>query len=57
MSKAYPKSKTAVIIGTGFGGLAAGFHALAKGYRPIFLEAGDQPGGRARVFKQKGYVF
>ena len=48
---------TAVIVGTGFGGLAAAFHSVAKGYRTVVLEAGAQPGGRARVFREQGYTF
>ncbi len=52
------KSKAkAVIVGSGFGGLASAFELLAKGYQVTILEAGDQPGGRARVFKEKGYTF
>ncbi|MEM7646721.1 MAG: FAD-dependent oxidoreductase, partial [Pseudomonadota bacterium] len=50
-------SKKAVVVGTGFGGLASAFELLAKGYSVTMLEAGDQPGGRARVFTEKGYVF
>lgn len=49
--------KTAIIVGSGFGGLASAFEMLAKGYRVKVIEAGDQPGGRARVFKEKGYTF
>ena len=47
----------AVIIGSGFGGLSSAFHLLAKGYQVTLLEAGPQPGGRARVFKKDGYIF
>ena len=47
----------AVVIGSGFGGLAAAIRLGAKGYRVTVLEKLDQPGGRARVFKQDGYVF
>lgn len=49
--------KTALVVGAGFGGLAAAFQALAKGYRVVVLEAGDQPGGRARVFRTGPYQF
>ena len=48
---------TAVIIGSGFGGLAAAVRLAARGYRPIVLERNDQPGGRARVFRQDGFCF
>jgi phytoene desaturase len=47
----------AVVIGSGFGGLAAAVRLRAKGYRVTVLEALDQPGGRARVFRQDGFVF
>lgn len=51
------KQAKAVIVGSGFGGLASAFEMLAKGYDVKVIEAGSQPGGRARVFKENGYVF
>jgi phytoene desaturase len=47
----------AVVIGSGFGGLAAAIRLGARGYRVSVLEKLDQPGGRARVFKQDGFTF
>jgi phytoene desaturase len=47
----------AVIIGSGFGGLAAAIRLGARGYRVTVLERLDQPGGRARVFRQDGFTF
>lgn len=47
----------AVVIGAGFGGLAAAIRLRARGYRVTVLEALDQPGGRARVFSQDGFTF
>ncbi len=47
----------AVVIGSGFGGLAAAVRLVARGYRVKVLEALDQPGGRARVFRQDGFTF
>jgi phytoene desaturase len=47
----------AVVIGSGFGGLAAAVRLRARGYRVTVLEALDQPGGRARVFRQDGFTF
>jgi phytoene desaturase len=47
----------AVVIGSGFGGLAAAIRLGARGYRVTVLERLDRPGGRARVFRQDGYVF
>ena len=47
----------AVVIGAGFGGLAAAVRLLVRGYRVTVVDRLDQPGGRARVFKEKGYTF
>jgi phytoene desaturase len=47
----------AVVIGSGFGGLAAAIRLGAKGYRVTVLEKLDQPGGRARVYRQDGFTF
>ncbi|MEM9739139.1 MAG: phytoene desaturase family protein [Pseudomonadota bacterium] len=48
---------TALVIGTGFGGLAAAVRLIAKGYKVKLLERLDAPGGRAAVFRQDGYTF
>jgi phytoene desaturase len=47
----------AVVIGSGFGGLAAAVRLGAKGYRVTVLEKLDAPGGRAYVFRQDGFTF
>jgi phytoene desaturase len=47
----------AVVIGSGFGGLAAAVRLGARGYRVTVLERLDQPGGRASVFRQDGFTF
>ena len=47
----------AVVIGSGFGGLAAAVRLGARGYRVSVLEQMDAPGGRAHVFRQDGFVF
>ncbi|MGU3540595.1 phytoene desaturase [Methylobacterium sp. A54F] len=47
----------AVVIGSGFGGLAAAIRLGARGYRVSVLERLDQPGGRARVHRQDGFTF
>ncbi|MEQ8978030.1 MAG: FAD-dependent oxidoreductase [Deltaproteobacteria bacterium] len=46
-----------VVIGSGFGGLAAAVRMRAKGHRVVVLEARDQPGGRASVFRRDGFTF
>ena len=47
----------AIVIGSGFGGLAAAVRLGARGYRVTVLEHLDGPGGRAGVFRQDGFVF
>lgn len=47
----------AVVIGSGFGGLAAAIRLLRRGYRVTVLEQLDAPGGRAYVFRQDGFTF
>ncbi len=49
--------KRAVVIGSGFGGLAAAARLRALGFDVTVLEARDQPGGRAGVFEREGYTF
>jgi phytoene desaturase len=49
--------KRAIVVGSGFGGLAAAVRMCAKGYDVKVIEALDQPGGRARVFRQDGFAF
>ena len=47
----------AVVIGSGFGGLAAAVRLGARGYRVTVLERLQAPGGRASVFRQDGFTF
>lgn len=47
----------AVIIGSGFGGLAAAIRLGARGYQVTVLERLDAPGGRAYVHKIDGFTF
>lgn len=49
--------KKAVVIGAGFGGLAAAIRLGVRGYDVTIVDRLDVPGGRARVFKQDGFVF
>src|SRR4051794_41948582 len=44
----------AVVIGSGFGGLAAAVRLGARGYRVTVLERLDGPGGRGYVHRQGG---
>jgi phytoene desaturase len=47
----------AVVIGSGFGGLAASIRLVAKGWRVTVLEQLDEAGGRAYVYRQDGFTF
>ncbi len=47
----------AVVIGAGFGGLAAAVRLGARGYRVTVLDRLDAPGGRAYVRRRGGFVF
>jgi phytoene desaturase len=49
--------RPAIVIGSGFGGLAAAIRLGARGYDVTVVERLDQPGGRARVFRDNGFVF
>ncbi len=50
-------SPHAVVIGAGFGGLAAAVRLGARGYRVTVVDKLEMPGGRARVFRDDGFVF
>lgn len=45
----------ALVIGTGFGGIAAALRLRAKGYHVTALDRGPEIGGRARVFERDGF--
>ncbi len=47
----------AVVIGAGFGGLAAAIRLGVRGFRVTVVDRLEQPGGRARVFRQGGFTF
>ncbi|MFL9500830.1 phytoene desaturase [Rhodopseudomonas palustris] len=53
----HDRAPHAVVIGSGFGGLAAAVRLGAKGYRVTVLEKLDKAGGRAYVHKQDGFSF
>jgi phytoene desaturase len=46
-----------VVIGSGFGGLAAAIRLAARGHQVTVVEKRDRPGGRAYVYRQDGFVF
>ena len=47
----------AIVIGAGFGGIAAALRLRAKGYDVTLLDRLEQLGGRAQVFRRNGFVF
>ncbi len=46
-----------VVIGAGFGGLAAAIRLRAQGHEVTIVEQRDKPGGRAYVYEQNGFTF
>ena len=49
--------KQALVVGSGFGGIASALRLRKLGFQATILEKLDQLGGRARVFKKSGYTF
>jgi phytoene desaturase len=52
-----PSKSSALVIGSGFGGLGAAIRLQARGYATTILEMRDKPGGRAYVFEDKGFFY
>lgn len=50
-------NKRAVVIGAGFAGLSSAAYLAKNGYQVTLLEKLSEVGGRARLFKEKGFVF
>src|SRR5215207_8290087 len=46
-----------LVIGSGFGGLAAAVRLAARGHDVTVVEKRDQPGGRAYVYRRDGFTF
>lgn len=59
MSASYTgtRLKRAVVIGAGFGGLAAALRLRAAGLQVDVFDNQDAAGGRAGVYRQRGYTF
>ena len=47
----------AAVIGSGFGGLAVAIRLQTAGIQTTLFEAHDQPGGRAFVYRERGFMF
>ncbi len=46
-----------IVVGSGFGGIAAALRMRAKGYEVTLLEKQADLGGRARVFTKNGFTY
>ena len=46
-----------IVIGSGFGGIAAALRLKAKGHKVTLIEKHPDLGGRARVFKKNGFTY
>jgi phytoene desaturase len=49
--------KHAIVIGSGFGGIACAIRLQSAGFQVTILEKRDKPGGRAYVYHDKGFTF
>lgn len=49
--------KKVAVIGSGFSGLAAATTLADKGFKVTVFEKNSSPGGRARKFKENGFLF
>ena len=52
-----PIKKKVAVIGSGFGGLSLAIRLQAQGYEVKIFEKRDMPGGRAYVYRDKGFTF
>ena len=46
-----------VVIGSGFGGIAAALRLRSKGHEVTLIEKHEDLGGRARVFQRNGFTY
>lgn len=53
----HSSTRRAVVIGSGFGGLAAAIRLQVMGFSTTLLEKLDKPGGRAYQWEQDGFRF
>jgi phytoene desaturase len=54
---ALPQARRVVVIGAGFGGIAAALRARRLGFAVTLVDRLPAIGGRARVFRQDGFTF
>lgn len=55
--QAMPNEPKAIVIGAGFGGIAAALRLRARGYAVTLLDKQNQLGGRATTYHRNGYTF
>ena len=53
--KAQSSRPSAIVIGAGFGGMAAALRLRAKGYQVTVIDRCEKLGGRGQVFEREGY--
>lgn len=51
------KRPRVIVVGAGFGGLAVAIRLQSRGYQVTVVDRRDQPGGRAYVYRDSGFVF
>ncbi len=56
-SSSGPQKPSAIVIGSGFGGLALAVRLQSMGFATKLFDNRDKPGGRAYVYEEKGYKF
>ena len=50
-------TRSAIVVGAGFGGLALAIRLQSAGVATTIVEARDQPGGRAYHWRRDGFIF
>ncbi|WP_447406343.1 NAD(P)-binding protein, partial [Clostridium perfringens] len=51
------KPRRAIVVGSGFGGLALAIRLQSAGVETTIVEARDKPGGRAYFWEKDGFTF
>ncbi len=51
------QARNALVVGAGFGGMAAALRLRARGYEVELIDRLERPGGRAQVYRRGGFVF